>query len=294
MNSKNNESIPFFSINENQDTFLIRPIKQNISKETMVEIPHRHSYQEILYVRSGRGKQMIDGQAINIQPNTFYLIREGEVHQFIEGQDLAGYLVRFSKEFFPDDGLNTLTPFDHHLGMFGPIVIPVSGRQKKFFEQLLLQMLEEYELPEKTLKKRYILQHFVAVLVARLERLQLHTDKNKAVLSDNRDKQLFLEFNELLERHFSSQHAVSFYARQLGVRNRVLSETVRKVTGHTAKKFIINKLITEAKRKLRFSGMNLKEITYHIGFDNPAYFSRMFKEQTGQSPKMYQQSKKVP
>lgn len=293
MRSSDREKIPFFPINESADTFLVRPLQNTISPDDFTEVPHRHTYQEIIYVQSGRGRHMIDGQMVQIKGGTFYLILEGQVHQFLEGYDLKGFLIRFTKEFFADEGLNVLTPHAYHLGMLGPLIIPVDNVQKKDMDVLVNQILTEYRLPEGVFKKRIVLQHLISVLIARLERIQRGTHMDMAVSSDNREKQLYLEFNDLLDRYFTQHHRVGFYARKLGVRNRVLSNLVKKISGHTAKKLIIKKLITEAKRKLRFSSMNLKEVTFYLGMDNPAYFSRMFKEQTGESPTSYQRKKKV-
>lgn len=292
MNEKK-EEIPFFSINENSDTFLIRPLLTTISPQTFSEVPHRHNYQEIIYVQAGKGRHLIDDEIIPITAHTCYLIQEGQIHQFIEGSNLKGYIIRFKREFFADVSLEALTPYDQYSGTLIPIVIALDSASRSDLDSFFESINREYNLPEGTFKKRNILQHLTSIVVSRLQRIQRNSDLALARSSDDTEKKLFLEFNHLLDSNFSTHHQVGFYAKKVGVRNRVLSNIVKNHTGHTAKKFIIIKLVTEAKRKLRFTNMNLKEVTYFLGLDNPAYFSRMFKEQTGLSPKTYQQSKKV-
>ncbi len=49
------------------------------------------------------------------------------------------------------------------------------------------------------------------------------------------------------------------------------------------KDFITNRLITEAQRKLYYSKLSVKELAYELGFNDPDYFSRLFKKSTGKS-----------
>ena len=39
----------------------------------------------------------------------------------------------------------------------------------------------------------------------------------------------------------------------------------------------------EAQRKLRYSNISAKELAYELGFNEPDYFSRLFKKSTGKS-----------
>jgi len=52
---------------------------------------------------------------------------------------------------------------------------------------------------------------------------------------------------------------------------------------------IKDRLILEAKRQLKFSNKTVKEIAFELGFDDPAYFSRLFSKGTGSSPAKYRQ-----
>jgi len=45
-----------------------------------------------------------------------------------------------------------------------------------------------------------------------------------------------------------------------------------------------DRLVLEAKRKLSFSHQSVKEISYELGFEDPAYFSRFFKNHAGIAP----------
>ena len=56
------------------------------------------------------------------------------------------------------------------------------------------------------------------------------------------------------------------------------------VLGKTAKHIIIEKLINECKKSLSFSGNNISEIAYDLGFSNEGNFSNFIKKHTGKNP----------
>jgi AraC family transcriptional activator of pobA len=55
------------------------------------------------------------------------------------------------------------------------------------------------------------------------------------------------------------------------------------------KEFITNRLILEAKRRMYYSESSIKELAYDLGFNDPEYFSRLFKRVTGKSISMFVQ-----
>lgn len=80
---------------------------------------------------------------------------------------------------------------------------------------------------------------------------------------------------------------VSHYAGVLGVSPQTLSEACRNSTGVSAKTLISERVILEAKRLLCYSDMPVSEIATQIGYDDPLYFSRAFKQSVGTSPRAF-------
>jgi AraC-like DNA-binding protein len=79
-------------------------------------------------------------------------------------------------------------------------------------------------------------------------------------------------------------------ASQLALSPKYLSDLLKQETGKTALELIHLHVISEAKNMLVSGEQNVSEIAYQLGFENPPYFSRLFKKEVGLSPKEFKKS----
>ena len=98
---------------------------------------------------------------------------------------------------------------------------------------------------------------------------------------------LFNEFMSLLQQHNKRERNVSFYAKQMNITPKYLSSVVKEVSGKTAARWIDESVILEAKALLKYSGMSIQEISYHLNFSTQSFFGKYFKQHTGTSPSRY-------
>ena len=63
-----------------------------------------------------------------------------------------------------------------------------------------------------------------------------------------------------------------------------MSDLLRNITGMTAQQHIHAYMIERAKGMLLTTELSVNEIAFSLGFEYPAYFSRLFKSKTGQTP----------
>ena len=91
----------------------------------------------------------------------------------------------------------------------------------------------------------------------------------------------------LLERDFAAHHDAGHYADALAVPPAALSQRARHVTGRATKELILDRVMLEAARLLRFTDLTVGEVARRVGYDDPLYFSRAFKRHHDDSPQAY-------
>jgi AraC-like DNA-binding protein len=102
------------------------------------------------------------------------------------------------------------------------------------------------------------------------------------------------KLESLLSTYFKSGHSiqnglptVKYIAKELHLSPNYLSDLLKKETGLTTLEHIHKALTTEAKRRLLIPEQSISAVAYDLGFEYPQYFTRLFKKQTGMTPKEF-------
>jgi AraC family transcriptional activator of pobA len=98
----------------------------------------------------------------------------------------------------------------------------------------------------------------------------------------------FRLFRSSVEAHFREHHDAGYYARALGYAPRTLSRAVQQVTGRTAKGYIVDRIVLEAKRLLAHDRLTAARCANMLGFSDASNFSVFFRKATGMSPGAWQ------
>lgn len=83
---------------------------------------------------------------------------------------------------------------------------------------------------------------------------------------------------------------VQHFAEALHVSPAYLGEVLRTHTGQNAQQYLHHALLEKAKGLLLSTPLSIREAAFHLGFENPSYFSRLFKQKTGLTPAQFRQS----
>jgi AraC family transcriptional activator of pobA len=102
---------------------------------------------------------------------------------------------------------------------------------------------------------------------------------------------LVARFRELVEVHYRAGLSLEDYADRLGVTVARLRNACLKVAAAPPLRLVHERMLLEAKRALIYSSMTVAEVAYHLGFEDPAYFSRFFAKAEGQSPRAFRASR---
>ena len=106
-------------------------------------------------------------------------------------------------------------------------------------------------------------------------------------VESSRARELFRRFMELLHEHLMREHEVQFYAGELCVSAKYLTQITKGILGHTPKQIIDETLLQEAMRLLDRNDSSIQEISVSLGFPDQSYFGRFFKRLKQMSPQQY-------
>jgi AraC-like DNA-binding protein len=95
----------------------------------------------------------------------------------------------------------------------------------------------------------------------------------------------------LVNDEFRARHSVSYYADSLCITPGHLNDLCKSNLGISAKKYIQNRIIIEAKRLLLYSDMPVSEIASSLNFEDSAYFVRKFRQAAGITPLKFRETK---
>lgn len=98
----------------------------------------------------------------------------------------------------------------------------------------------------------------------------------------------FRRFRSSVEAHFREHHDAGYYARALGYAPRTLSRAVQQATGRTAKAYIVERVVLEAKRLLAHDRLTAARCASTLGFPDASNFSAFFRKATGTRPGAWQ------
>jgi len=138
------------------------------------------------------------------------------------------------------------------------------------------------------------------LLVSNIDLLLKYCDRfyNRQFLTRKKvNTGLLLRLETVLDGYFKDDQllmkgipTVHFVANELNLSPNYLSDMLRVRTGQTTQQHIQNRLIEKSKELLSTTRMSVSEIAYHLGFEHPQSFHRLFKNRTSVSPLEFRQS----
>lgn len=210
----------------------------------------------------------------------FITVPKNHEHGFLHGPEVSGWIISLA-----DTVLESMLQREAEVvyGLDEIHVMPVSEAEPEVWSayQTMQHCVQEYR--HKRPGRLLMLHHLVGQLLVQLFRLSLGEEKISAG-GGNVSKIYFRRFQQLIKEAGTYRKSVEAYARDLKISTGHLNRVCRNLAGKSPKEFIIDYFITEAQLNLSQVERSVSEICYSLGFDDPAYFTRLFKKRTGQTP----------
>lgn len=165
----------------------------------------------------------------------------------------------------------------------------VSPKEEDIMRDLYNKIETEYNNNHDEFTREIILGHIQSILKYS-QRFYKRQFLNRNIIAGT----TVTKFNNILSQYFEKGRlqddglpTVTMIAAELHMSPRYLSDLLKQETGKTAMDLIQLSLVSEAKNLLNGTDKTISEIAYALGFENPPYFSRLFKKQTGLTPNQF-------
>lgn len=232
---------------------------------------------QLLYIASGKAHFHFDGkeQIITAGHMVLYRPKEPQKYEYYGEDQTEVYWVHFTggnvKNILRSYGLT-----DEKRVFYCGLGLDYRNIFRTMINELQMRKANYAEMLEMYLRQLFIMLH----------RYFITSDKSKNVRALEEIDKATLYFNE----HYSENICIDEYAQKHHVSISWFIRNFRQYTGYTPMQYILSKRIYNAEILLQDSTYNITEIAEIIGYDNPLYFSRIFKKTKGLSPSEYRKN----
>ncbi len=238
-----------------------------------------------IIMMSGEATVSIDMQSYTVRPNTIVFFNPDSIIRTVKcSQDAAAYLLAFSRQFVNEIQIDLSTSLPVYMRFGKAPVLEVQQSDVNEIRQLF-QLIKAMLRSDKERYRHEIIRTLFTTAFYLIT--EINQREQLTLPKQGRCEVLFEEFMALLQQHSKRERNVSFYARQLNITPKYLSSVVKDVSGKTAARWIDESVILEAKALLKYSGMSIQEIAFHLNFSTQSFFGKYFKQHTGTSPSRY-------
>lgn len=246
--------------------------------------PHLHDFFVVHFVKQGSGTHVIDFNPYDITKNTLYFVAPGQLHLWDVKDCLEGYVMAFTEGFLrtSEAPFGSVFELDFFNSLANQPVLKVSKEQAAQLVGILDGMQQEFMA--KNPGYGSILRAQLHILMVNIQRM--FVDDMQAAESV-REPEMVRRFRRVVSDKANEQWSIQQYADNLGVSTSRLNTVIKDATGFTPGQIVRREQVVEAKRLLAHSEMNVSEICFRLNFEDPSYFGRFFKRETGFSPSAF-------
>ncbi len=260
---------------------VVIPFMHSISADPKRRQPHYHEFFQ-MFVLLGKADVMHDFHEFRAEGITVVFLSPGQVHTVVPEPGMDGVTISFTQTFFDHHAPPPSRIFD--FPFFYPADVKpwlkLRGRKARDVVQMFDDLQAEFEVRVRK-DAAEVLRAMLHILLVRVNRLYAKAHPQREA---TRAELLVRQFHLAVEQHFREFQNIGQYAKLLGVTANHLNDTMHDLSGKAAGEVIRQRRLLDAKRLLSHSEMSVSEIGYHLGFEDPSYFSKFFRRYEGCAP----------
>jgi len=198
------------------------------------------------------------------------------IYSWQRNSNTRGFVFYFKEEFL---ACNILSEFPFFNVTQSNLFEPEQAEAEKLLGYFKMIWIEFQDM------NSYKIQIIHSLVLALLYYYKSLYEKYKAQQKDQPRGLIILnQYQQLINKLYLEKKTVEEYASLLGVTPNHLSDVIKQATGKTARSFIVERIVLEAKSLLTHTELDITDISYNLQFDEPTNFCKFFKKYVGLTP----------
>ncbi|MDR1876784.1 MAG: AraC family transcriptional regulator [Flavobacteriaceae bacterium] len=243
-----------------------------------VNYAHRDDFYIFLFSEKGTAKLLIDFEEYELTGSTVRCILPGQVHFPVGYINGCGWILALDSMLIKDEYkeiFERVSFLKNKVELNKDIINDLRYCISAIYKRL---KPERQHIEEGIM--RDLLSYYIGIIAEIYQ-------KGLPVSTNNRPATITFQFKSLLSANYQSLKRPSQYASKLNISPVYLNEAVKRTTGLTVSDCIQNEIIIQAKRLLFYTNISIKEIALKLGYEDWAYFTRLFTKASKLSPTQF-------
>ncbi|MBK8806011.1 MAG: helix-turn-helix domain-containing protein [Bacteroidales bacterium] len=253
-------------------------VLQNISDNTdsaNANSEHTDDHFGFFFLQEGTATIQIDFKEIELNNSTVFCILPGQVHSTIRFSNIKGWALIVDALLVKNEYKEIFNKL-HFLS-----ISPLLSQEESDDLLHCISLVNKKYASNNELISQSVLHDLVSSYIGMIAEI---CQKGFPVIRSNRYMEITSQFKTSLSANYQTMKRPNQYASEINISPGYLNEAVKNTTGLSVQDFIQNEIILQAKRLLYYTDLTIKEISINLGYEDWAYFTRLFTKSTNITP----------
>ena len=241
----------------------------------------------------GEGGYTLNESKYSIKPGDALILTEGQiVNDIWMSENAKGHAMLISRNFIDEIFKEMHDMSSLFLLAREHPIFPVNNSELIKLKQYIGIIKERILCEDYRFRKEVIRLLLVAMIYdlgTAIMRV-MHKEGTQTI-ANTKAKRCFVQFIQLVEQNFRSERRVSWYASQMGLTPKYLSEIISSTSKRTPNDWIDKYVTTEIRNQLSNTNKKISEIAEDLNFPSQSFLGKYFRENVGMSPSDYRKKK---
>lgn len=241
---------------------------------------HAHNNQfQIFVIITGDTDLIYNQGKVRLTGPAFITIPKNTEHGFEHLSELKGWIISLSDSVV-EHMIKREAEVIEAIEAFQTTTV-VKGEYSEEVFDVMLKCIKEYQ--ETNPGRLLMLEYLVGQLIVHLSRIPKLLQK-ELLNTDNSSIVYYRRFTQLIRTSTSYKKSIDEYASNLKITSGHLSRICSTIAFKSPREIIMDYYLSQAQLLFSDGEKSIAQVCYSLGFEDPSYFSRIFKRKTGMTP----------